>query len=202
MQIELYLICITIFLIFYLLTIILNKCMDSYLQELKKEFMKNNTQEINDYQNIHIVYNLILIFILLFSNILHIWNFKTTNYIPTVNQKFISYLGIGVLFFLLGLLFSNGKKFLFDIMDNYNQIIKSTILTGISMLILPISKYCIFPITLIFTGITCLYIMDYFHVLQVKKKTMKSKEFLLQFIWFLLIDFLNSFLFIYSIWKI
>lgn len=198
-MVDFYLQCMIIFLLFYLFTILFNKYINSYLQELKKIFTKNDIQEVNDYQKISFTYNLILLFILVFSNFIHIYNHTVDSNLLIINRNYIIYLGIAILFYLIGRLSVNGKTLIYALNDNYQQIIKSITLTGIGIIILPISTYCISPITITFTGLTCLYIIDYFHIFQKKMMNMKKKEFLLQFVWFILINFLNSFLLIYSI---
>lgn len=155
-------------------------------------------------QKIPITWNFLCLYIVLFisaSTFFHRFLFSMSIRVFH-NYRFFYELGMCILCFLLGVLFSNGKKWLHYTINNYFSYLRTFSLICMLLFLTQIYKYCIPQVTLFFSILYCICIINYFQFFQKQKSQMEELEFIFQFLWILSIQFINSFIFIYCLWNL
>lgn len=194
MNIKFYLISISIFFITYLFTIILKNQINHYIEKVMNNKFKNNDST----NKTNILYYYILLFLIIWITILKLYIIYNPYSILLGKNQLIYQLGIYILLFLSGVIYAQGKNLLIFLYTNFIHIIKTIILTGTYIILLNITKNNYFWLIFLLSFINMFYIIDFLIYFEKEKEKMKTKEFILNFIWLLWINFGNSFILIYS----
>lgn len=208
MRINFYIFCCIVFIISYIL-ISFQQHNSSYLKNITKKFSNIKLNDEDD-QKIKILYNIILIFITFFITIILLIQRYTFNNMPLYHKYFfyniiyhnnetIYRISIAILFFLIGLFTSFGKKIIKSFINNFITYYKTLIITGNYIVLLYLSHYISTKFIILIVIIHLIFIVHYFITFQKLKSKMSGKEFILNFIWLLWICFSNSFILIYQI---
>ena len=195
MYYNFYIFSLVIFFLGYLYTFLLNKSNTKLINLIKKYFIKKERDTNNSPTILYIFLSLIIIwqlFINLISNNYILFFYKYKNIIYK--------LGIAIFFFILGIMFSERKKNLQYFLNNYIEVCRCILLTGISLVLLIIdlniiSKLFIYIIHLIFT-------INYYKLFNKRKHTINNLLFITQYIWTSEILYLDSFYIIYIIFHL
>lgn len=200
MSIEFALIGIIVCSILYLLIFLFQNKIELMIQTVKKELFKSQIIEEKEEHKINAYYSFILLFISIFYiGIFLVRKYWVSNIMMRSQSLFILNIGFVILGFLLGLLCSKFKKLLYFFCNHYTYVIQTLLLTSNLLFFIPIQEQCISSITIILSLFNCICMLLYFHCFSKKMYGMKSLEFLFQFFWILLLQFLNSFIFIYHL---
>ncbi len=208
MRINFYIFCCIAFIISYIL-IAFQQQDSSYLKNITKKFSNIKLKDEGD-QKIKILYNILLIFITFFITIILSIQRYTFNNMSLYHKYFfyniiyhnnetIYRISIAILFFLIGLLTSFGKKLIKSFINNFINYYKTLIITGNYIVLLYLSHYISTKFIILIVIIHLIFIINYFMTFQKLKSKMSGKEFILNFIWLLWICFSNSFILIYQI---
>ncbi len=204
MDIKFYLIGSILLIIGYTLCSFLKKPFSQYKTYLEKNYFQNKKINRKDNDKINVIYYSILLFLMILM-ITHSIYIKFIPYSRTVflqpSQTILKF-GLPILYFLLGILFSNGKKLIYYFLDYYFNILKTLILTGLTINLLVLQKNCIPFLMIGLTLLNTFIIIHYYFTSKSMRKNMKNWEFILHFSWLLITNFLNSFILIYNIWNI
>lgn len=200
MKIEFYLICFIGCIIYYLLFNIFfkKKIINNINAGIK---LLNLSINNNDKKKIGSIYNFLILFLILFSII----NYLYVNFILDVNtisfgkNKIVCYIALPIIFFMIGILVANLKKFICYFSEKFSYLLNCLILTLSTILLLQINKYCISPLVIFFSilNLGCFYYL----FRGFKNVKIEGLEFIFNFILLLLINFINTFIFIYNIWN-
>ena len=202
MSTESTLLCTSIYALIYLLTIIIPTYVTKYFELLGNIFLKKKQKEKKEeLHTINTIYTLLLLFPPIWKTfVLCYEKFSPYNKLVFGGKHEILYqFGIAFFFFLLGLLFSKGKKILTIIINHPIYILKTLSLTMMSSLLLMITKNCIKELLIIIALIKLIYLLNYYQTFKIKKENMKKYEFIYHFSWLLIINFLNSFILVFNI---
>lgn len=201
MSIEFYLISLILCIICYFLFNILKKRININMEKALE--LLNFSIDDKDRRKIGAIYNFLILFLLLLviKNYLSIDSVLNVNiYSNTVflGNKTISNIEIAIIFFLLGLLCANLKKFVCYYLENFSYLLNCLALTTMTMIILRVNKFCISPLVIIFSIINLICFVHLFKCF--KKEKMEGLEFIFNFILLLTINFINCFILIYEVW--
>lgn len=187
---------IFVFVYYFLLTILKKQFYLYYNDKLNKLNLKINN---DDKKRIRKVYNLNIIYIIIFISCMYLYNL--TPYSKLIfNINSFKLIGFSILTFLLGLLCANGKKLIVYYLENFYLLIKSIILTTSTVLLFKAVEYYINPIVILFAALNIICIIEYVITLQKKKDQISQNNSTLHFVWLSLISFITSFILIYYIW--
>lgn len=187
---------IFVFVYYFLLTILKKQFYLYYNDKLNKLNLKINN---DDKKRISKVYNLNIIYIIIFISCMYLYNL--TPYSKLIfNINSFKLIGFSILTFLLGLLCANGKKLIVYYLENFYLLIKSIILTTSTVLLFKAVEYYINPIVILFAALNIICIIEYVITLQKKKDQISQNNSTLHFVWLSLISFITSFILIYYIW--
>ena len=188
---------IFVFVYYFLLTIVKKQFYLYYNDKLNKLNLKINN---DDKKRIRKVYNLNIIYIIIFISCMYLYNL--TPYSKLIfNINSFKLIGFSILTFLLGLLCANGKKLIVYYLENFYLLIKSIILTTSTVLLFKAVEYYINPIVILFAALNIICIIEYVITLQKKKDQISQNNSTLHFVWLSLISFITSFILIYYIWN-
>ncbi len=188
---------IFVFVYYFLLTILKKQFYLYYNDKLNKLNLKINN---DDKKRIRKVYNLNIIYIIIFISCMYLYNL--TPYSKLIfNINSFKLIGFSILTFLLGLLCANGKKLIVYYLENFYLLIKSIILTTSTVLLFKAVEYYINPIVILFAALNIICIIEYVITLQKKKDQISQNNSTLHFVWLSLISFITSFILIYYIWN-
>lgn len=191
---QFYLVLLIFVFVYYFLLTILKK--QFYLYYNDKLNLKINN---DDKKRISKVYNLNIIYIIIFISCMYLYNL--TPYSKLIfNINSFKLIGFSILTFLLGLLCANGKKLIVYYLENFYLLIKSIILTTSTVLLFKAVEYYINPIVILFAALNIICIIEYVITLQKKKDQISQNNSTLHFVWLSLISFITSFILIYYIW--
>lgn len=195
MYYNFYIFSLIIFFLGYLCTFLLNKSNTKIISLIKKYFVK---KEITTNNSPIILYIFLILIVIwqLFINIV------SNNYILFFYRyKSIIYkLGIAIFFFILGIMFTERKKALHYFLNNYIEVCRCILLTGITLILLIIDLNIIIKLFIYIFHI--LFTINYYKSFNKKKHAINNLLFIAQYIWTSEIIFLDSFYIIYIVFHL
>lgn len=208
MKRNFYILCCIIFIITYFL-MLFQKSNNPYMKKLAKKLVNIKLKDEED-QKIKILYNIILIAITFSITVLVLLQKYTFNNMSLYDKYFfyniiyhnnetIYRIVIAIIFFLIGLFSSFGKKLIKSFINNFINYNKTLIITGNYIVLLSLLKFFPSKIIILITIIHLVCIINYIISFQQLKNKMSNKEFILHFIWLLSICFSNSFILMYQL---
>lgn len=180
-------ICYIAFLYYFSITLV-KKIYINFITEIKSSLPNN---KYNNFNNINLVYHILLVFVVIWINIVVIchnsnyYNYKLIYY----KQSIIYQIGIAILFFILGYFASFGKKIFYFFIDNYQYIIKSIVLSCLYVVFWKIKDTYHNYHTILIPILIIICLINFYFSLNKQKNNLKNNIFVFEFIWFLWIVF-------------
>lgn len=191
---KLYLpICYSACFLAFVIIIFKNFFLTSFKQCREFFSIKSLCKEENDKIEIH--FYIFLIATVLVANLMFLCRTSSYDHLPFFykNGFSIHTFNVAFLFFVSGMLCSNGRKLFFYFLDNFLRVSSSFLISSTYFLFLRVKEVyhsILIPFLLI------ILLIWYFIYLHKEKNSLKNSVFILQFIWFLFIFYNTIFIFI------
>lgn len=198
MNIFLYLFFISLFIFVYLFTILFKKQILSSTKQVEKCIFHRNVKLSSS--KVEVILYILNLFFIIWSTILSIYlkSFKYDSYY----YSFLSKCGSAIVFFILGMLVAQGKDVIYYYFSSHLSFIRSLLLSGILFLLNMISYQLNSTLSICLYFIHFLFTIYYFKYFNTMKNDMKNTSFIIQFVWLLLIGFIDSFSIIFLIFHL